>query len=144
FGTWEPETEPVVFGITRPLSSFNPIWAQLAGYADLVQAARRAPSAWLALQVFVRSPGWHPEWMGEAHVAPTTPQEQQKYAVAPSRAAKAYATTWFALMAVVTFSLLMWGRGLSGWPLLAVVAWVYATLLAMSGALEGKRWVRVL
>src|SRR4051812_7775689 len=32
FGTFEPETEAPVYGLTRPLASFNPVWSQLAGY----------------------------------------------------------------------------------------------------------------
>src|SRR3979411_3328605 len=32
FGTFEPETEAVVYGVTKPLKSFNALWAQLAGY----------------------------------------------------------------------------------------------------------------
>ena len=30
FGTYEPEVEPPVYGVTHALASYNPIWANLA------------------------------------------------------------------------------------------------------------------
>lgn len=144
FGTWMPETEKPVYGITRPLGSFNPVWAQLAGYAALLRLARKAPSLGQAVQLFFRSPAWHPEWMGEKTAPPATREAQKKYDVQPSALARGYAVFWFTVLTLATFSVLMWGRGLSTLQLLAVVAAVYLTLIAISGVLEGKRWVRAL
>ncbi len=143
FGTWEPETEKPVYGITRPLGSFNPVWSQLAGWADLVKLARKAPTLWDKVQVFFRSPAWHPEWMDAKAAPPATREAQRKYDVQPGRAAQAYALFWFTALAAGTFSLLMWGRGLGIATLFAVVAAVYLTLAAISGVLEGRRWVRL-
>jgi alkylglycerol monooxygenase len=145
FGTWEPETDAPVFGITRPLSSFNPVWAQFAGYADLVRLSRQAPTPWDAVQVWFRSPAWHPGWMGEKLTAPATPALQKKHEVSPAGPlAVAYALFWFAACAVGTFSMLQWGAGITGLELVGVVAFFYATLLAIGGVLERRRWVRVL
>ncbi|MBK7859408.1 MAG: sterol desaturase family protein [Archangiaceae bacterium] len=144
FGTYQTEEEPPVYGITRPVQSFNPVWSQLAGYADLLALVRKAPTGWLKVQVLFRSPAWRPEWMGEPHAAPQTREAQVKHDVQPTRAAKLYATCWFVLVALGTFSLLMWGRGLEGLPLLAVVASFYFTLVCIAGVLENRRWVRVL
>ncbi|MBS1152547.1 MAG: Sterol desaturase, partial [Myxococcaceae bacterium] len=40
FGTYQPEEEQCVYGLTHPLRSFNPVWAQLDGYWKLLQLAR--------------------------------------------------------------------------------------------------------
>lgn len=144
FGTWQPEDEETVFGMTQPHRSFNPVWSQLAGYAELWRLMRKAPSPWLAVQVLFRSPAWRPQWMGEKTLAPVSRAEQRKYDVQPSRAAQLYALGWFAVLAATTFSLLMWGRGLKGLPLLAVIAAVWLTLICISGVLEQRPWVRVL
>jgi hypothetical protein len=140
FGTYAPETEPVVYGITRPLSSFNSVWAQFAGYADLVKLARKAPNAWQALQVFFRSPAWHPDWMGDKPV----PAPQVKYEVQPGPWARRYAFGWFALVVVATFCLSMWGKSLDLPHAALCAALVFLTLLNVAGLLEGRRWVRVL
>jgi hypothetical protein len=140
FGTFEPESEPVVYGITKPLKSFNAVWAQLAGYVDIITAVRRAPSLGQALQVFIRPPGWRPSWLGEA--SPATPRV--KYDVQPTKTARAYAFAWFSLTLVATFGLVMWGRGLDLPHAVASVALVLLTLTCVAGLLEGRKWVQVL
>jgi len=144
FGTWEPETVEPVYGTTHPFGSFNPVWAQLAGYAAVFRTARRAPNLGQALQVLFRPPGWSPPWLGGHHPAPQTRAEQKKYDVTPSATSQAYAVFWFAALAFTTFSMLMWGRGLSWLQVAGVVLAVYLTLVAIAGVLEGRRWVRVL
>jgi sterol desaturase/sphingolipid hydroxylase (fatty acid hydroxylase superfamily) len=140
FGTYAPETEPVVYGITKPLSSFNAVWAQFAGYADLVMLARKAPNAWQALQVFFRSPAWHPDWAGDKPV----PAPQVKYEVLPGPWARRYAFGWFAPVVVATFCLSMWGKSLELPQAALCAGLVFLTLLGVAGVLEGRRWVRVL
>src|SRR5258708_1556854 len=43
FGTYEPEVEPPVYGVTHPLASYNPIWANFAPFADIGRLMREAP-----------------------------------------------------------------------------------------------------
>ncbi|MBL8950562.1 MAG: sterol desaturase family protein [Myxococcaceae bacterium] len=144
FGTWEPETVEPVYGTTHAFGSFNPVWAQLAGYVGLFRTARQAPNLWQAVQVVFRKPGWCPRWMTAHRQAPQTRAEQQKYTVTPSRVSQAYAVFWFAMLAVATFSMLMWGGELSWLQVACVVAAIYFTLAGISGVLEGRAWVRVL
>ncbi|AZE97285.1 C-5 sterol desaturase [Pseudomonas orientalis] len=46
FGTFQEEddNEPVIFGVTTPLASWNPLWANLQFYAQLWSDARRTES----------------------------------------------------------------------------------------------------
>jgi alkylglycerol monooxygenase len=140
FGTYAPEVEPVVYGITRPFKSFNAVWAQLAGYADIARVIGQAPSPWQALQVVFRAPGWRPGWVGEQPAA----APQVKYDVNVSTRVRRYALLWFTLTVCATFSLSMWGRALDSKQALAAVALVLFTLLCVAGLLEGRKWVRVL
>lgn len=52
YRTFEPETEPVVYGITKPVRSHNLLWLNLHVYADLAAEAWRCRSPWRALKVF--------------------------------------------------------------------------------------------
>jgi sterol desaturase/sphingolipid hydroxylase (fatty acid hydroxylase superfamily) len=140
FGTYETETEAVVYGVTKPLKSFNALWAQLAGYVDLVAAMQKAPSVGQALQVLFRRPGWSPSWLAVAPAA----LPQVKYEVAPSPRSQRYALAWFALAVVATFCLSMWGRGLEPLRAAECAALVLLTVACVGGLLEGRRWVRVL
>ncbi len=42
FGTFQAEDEPPVYGITRPLRSWNPVWANVHVFAELAAVVRRA------------------------------------------------------------------------------------------------------
>ncbi len=63
FGTYEPEhdDEPVVFGVRKPLASWNPFWANLQVYDYLLFDARKAKRWRDKLGVWFRRTGWRPE-----------------------------------------------------------------------------------
>jgi sterol desaturase/sphingolipid hydroxylase (fatty acid hydroxylase superfamily) len=62
FGTFveEDETEPCVYGTRSPLRSWNPLWANLQVYRDLVLDSWRARSWADKLRVWLKPPGWRP------------------------------------------------------------------------------------
>jgi len=66
FGSFQPEEEEPDYGITKPLASWNPVWANFHHYADLVRASRRAPSWREAIRLWFEGPGWQPPWVKEA------------------------------------------------------------------------------
>ncbi|MDB5935522.1 MAG: fatty acid hydroxylase [Massilia sp.] len=59
FGTFADERadERIVYGVRKPLASFNPLWGNLHYYADLWQVARAAPGWRAKLGVWVAPPG---------------------------------------------------------------------------------------
>ncbi|MFO0600631.1 MAG: sterol desaturase family protein [Myxococcaceae bacterium] len=140
FGTWEPETEPCVYGTTRPINSYNPLWAQVETYVDLVKLARRAPTFGDAVKVFFASPAWRPEWMGSYVARDVT----KKYDPRPSKAVARYALAqWIVLLGGV-FCFLMWGGGLAA-PVKAVTVLVLLlSLLTLPALVEGKSWAKAL
>jgi len=62
FGSFQEEddNEPVVFGVTTPLASWNPLWANVQFYAQLWADARRAESTWDKLRIWFMRTGWRP------------------------------------------------------------------------------------
>ncbi|AZO85188.1 hypothetical protein BOO88_02190 [Stutzerimonas stutzeri] len=62
FGSFQEEddNEPVVFGVTTPLASWNPLWANVQYYAQLWADARRAESTWDKLRIWFMHTGWRP------------------------------------------------------------------------------------
>ncbi len=64
FGTFQPEEEEVIYGVTKPLASWNPIWANFDWYADLWSDLRQ-PMSWLErFKVLIKPPGWMPDHLG--------------------------------------------------------------------------------
>ncbi|PWU31979.1 hypothetical protein DK254_03085, partial [Pseudomonas sp. RW407] len=99
FGTFQEELdeEPVVFGVTVPLASWNPLWANLQVYAALWNDARRAGSWWDKLRIWFMRTGWRP-----ADVAARYPLQKpdlatfRKFEVPLSRGRQWYAALQFA------------------------------------------------
>ncbi|MEW5743538.1 MAG: sterol desaturase family protein [Myxococcota bacterium] len=138
FGTYEPETEPCVYGTTRPLNSFNPLWAQVETYVDLFRLAARAPTVGKALKVFIASPAWREDWMG-------TPEKRDfavKYQPAVTPGVQRYALAHWLLLLAGVFSFLMWGRALPTLPFAACIGVILLSLASLPALVEGKRWAR--
>ncbi|MBM7063243.1 sterol desaturase family protein [Pseudomonas sp. UL073] len=143
FGTFQEELdeEPVVFGVTTPLRSWNPLWANLQFYAVLWQDAVRAGSWWDKLRIWFMRTGWRP-----ADVAAQYPLAKSdlanfvKFEVSLGRAAKVYATLQFALYVVAGTFLL----GVAGnWPLtdqLLGWGWMAFGLYVLGTWLERRPW----
>ena len=140
FGTWEPESEPCVYGTTRPLNSYNPLWAQVESYLDLFRLARRAPTKLDAFKVFFASPAWRPEWMGEA----LKRDFSRKYDPSSSPGTVRYAlANWIVLLGGV-FCFLLWGGALSAPSQVAAVLVVLLSVVSLPSLVEGRSWAKAL
>ncbi|MDE0487569.1 MAG: sterol desaturase family protein [Gammaproteobacteria bacterium] len=64
FGTFEEEREKVVYGITKPLNSVNPITVFFHGFARLYRQIADARDARTAFGYLLRPPGWTPQAKG--------------------------------------------------------------------------------
>ncbi|MFZ5446768.1 MAG: sterol desaturase family protein [Myxococcota bacterium] len=140
FGTWEKESEPCVYGTTRPINSFNPLWAQVETYVDLVKLARRAPTLFDAVKVFFASPAWRPAWMGEAEKRDLS----RKYDPSASPGTKRYALINWVLLLFGVFAFLMWGASLAPMVKALIVGVMVMSLLSLPALIEGRSWARPL
>jgi sterol desaturase/sphingolipid hydroxylase (fatty acid hydroxylase superfamily) len=69
FGSFKEEDErnPPVYGTRSPLRSWNPLWANLQVYADLLADSWRARSWADKCRVWLKPPGWRPADVAAAH-----------------------------------------------------------------------------
>ena len=65
FGTFEPESERVDYGLTRNLASFDPLRIAFHEWAALARDLRGARDWREALRFALRPPGWRPDGGGE-------------------------------------------------------------------------------
>jgi len=140
FGTYAPEVEPPVYGITHALRSFNPLWAQVHYWVDLVQATRRIPRLADKLRLWVKSPAWRPP--GAEAPAPTVVSVAtfRKYDPAVSPNLRLYVGAHFAVGVAVTFTTSLLSRQMGRPALLTVLALMAFTLVCWTGLTEGKAW----
>jgi sterol desaturase/sphingolipid hydroxylase (fatty acid hydroxylase superfamily) len=141
FGTLRREEASVVFGVSHPLRSFDPVWAQVQPFWALWQAMRRAPSVGQAVRYLFASPAWHPDWLGPIEPRRgVDPEALPKFDVQPRRRRAGYVGAQLALIVVVAFALLTWHNALSPGALVVAVGWVLVSLIAGAALLEGRRW----
>lgn len=145
FGTFQEELdeEPVIFGVTTPLASWNPLWANLQFYVQLWRDAARAASWWDKLRIWFMPTGWRP-----ADVAAKYPLSKPalsqfvKFEVPLSGGQKAYVGVQFALYVVGGTYLLAISDSLPPDLLLASWAWVAFGLYSLGVCLENRPWAR--
>jgi hypothetical protein len=123
-----------VYGLVKPLGSFDPLRAQVHHFVDIARRAR-ALSGWDRLRVVLRGPEW-----GYPAAPEVTRAAQRKHAVElTSREVRGLATAL--VIAVVTTFLLLWYQySLPLWERAALAAFVLA-LMAAWGLLLDRRLI---
>ena len=61
FGTFQAEEEEPVYGLTKPLESWNPLWANFHVWRDLCRDAWLAPRWVDKVRIWFMPQGWRPE-----------------------------------------------------------------------------------
>ncbi len=64
FGTFEPEVEPPIYGITTPTRTFNPVVAHIQPLTLLAKQVKSTPGFTNKLKVVFNPPGWQPDELG--------------------------------------------------------------------------------
>ncbi len=141
FGTFVEETDEPVYGIVKPLRSFNPLWANFAGWADIARVAAKASRLKDRLQPFVEAPGWRPAEQGGPLVPPevSRPQDETPYPVV-SRNLGAYVFVHFVVLLLLTTGALFKATALGPSVFLGLALTVAVSLVVLSWLLEQKRW----
>ena len=140
FGTFQREEEEVAYGITKPLASWNPVWANLHYWIEIARAARRTRRAGDRLQMFLRPPGWHPVDLGGFEPAPPIEQPIRKFDRAHTPATARYATLQFIQGLAIATALPFWQPPDSRLALVAACLWVAWTLGQVGALFDGRPW----
>jgi sterol desaturase/sphingolipid hydroxylase (fatty acid hydroxylase superfamily) len=141
FGTYAEEIEKPVFGITKPLASFDPMWAQVHYWLEMGAMSRAAKRPIDKLRVWFASPAWKPE--GWVVTTPSPPIERRaKYDRSVSTRLAAWLVANYALVVGATFCVLMWHHTIARVPLVLASVAILAALVAYAALLEGRRWAR--
>jgi alkylglycerol monooxygenase len=141
FGTFEPEAEEPVYGITTPLRSWNPLWANVHVFVDIARDARRAGS-WRDRWMYVFGPpGWRAASAGGPDAPPRVDRataEAWDPVLPPGLAAYGFAQ--FAVALAASLLLLLNAERMP--PLHAAAAGFYVavSLAGVGGVFESARW----
>jgi sterol desaturase/sphingolipid hydroxylase (fatty acid hydroxylase superfamily) len=140
FGTYAREEEEPVYGITTPLASWNPVWANLHYWADLFHRARSTSRVSDKLRLFVKPPGWNPDDLGGFVGAPEIGPSPQKFHVPIPRRLQGYVLFQFTALLVVTSLFLFNQDRLDAPSRGAMAAAILVSLIVLGAMLDGRRW----
>lgn len=139
FRTYAEENDKPVYGITKPLASFDPMWAQVHYWLEMGRMMRAASRPVDKLRAWFASPAWKPE--GYVVEAPPI-EDRRKYDRPVSRKLATYIALQYVLVIVATFALLTWHHGLPRGVLVVGAAAVLGALVAIGALLEGRTWAK--
>ena len=138
FGTFQEEREQPVFGLVKPLSSFNPIHAQVQAWAALWRSAREA-RGWDRLRMWFKGPDWRPGGL-RIEAPEVTRAAQRKHDPRLSRSLAPYVALNLVL-AIAGTTYLMFTQFMLPLPArIALAGWLLLTMLSWGGLLEDRRW----
>ncbi len=153
FGTYadERDDDPVVFGVRKPLSNWNPFWANCQVYDYLLFDARRTRRWRDKLAVWFRRTGWRPADVAARYPAPKQPLDAfRKFDPDVPRAQRNYVLVQFLGATALTLFIARWfteaGASAVVAPCLLLWAWLYVLGGLNEGRAESRRmeWRRLL
>jgi sterol desaturase/sphingolipid hydroxylase (fatty acid hydroxylase superfamily) len=145
FNSYEPERDddPVIFGVRKPLASWNPFWANLQVYDYLLFDARKAKRWRDKIGIWFRRTGWRPP-----DVAAQYPKSRadlahfEKFDPPLAAGIRRYAAAQF----VVAIGLVLWigelYRSAGAGAVLVPCVTLWALLLSLGWLNQGKSFAR--
>lgn len=144
-GTFLTEDAEPVYGVVKPLASFNPLWANLVEWVRLWDIARRTERWADKLKIWFMPPEWHPADLGGVFTIPEVSRETQvKYDPRPPARVGTYVVFSFALTFVASVLFLIIQTKLAGWQQALYIGELTLAMITISGLTERKRWAPLL
>jgi hypothetical protein len=144
FGTFRAEEDEPTYGITKPLNSWNPTWANVHYYADMFAAMKQMKWA-DKLRMIVAKPGWLPEYMGGFTGAPEVDKENYvKYDKGTTnKGLIGYILVQFILILVGISAFMYRFEEISTFYQIVFVGAIVLSMMICGALFENKKWVFV-
>jgi hypothetical protein len=78
FGTFQAEEEKPTYGITKPINSWNAVYANISHYEEMGKDIKRIPKWKDKILYLFMKPGWLPDYMGGYRPAPAVDKSVYK------------------------------------------------------------------
>ncbi len=145
FGTFQEEEEEVVYGVTKPLSSWNPIWANFDYYAEMWQFLKKPMSVSDKIRYLFAMPGWRPAHLGGYNAAPPISSGGiTKYDTEVPMSLNYYVFFQYGILLLITSLFLF---NLNHFDLVEkaiFTTFIILTIISAGGILENRRWTRIM
>ena len=145
FGTFQVEEEEPVYGITTPLQSWNPVWANLQVFAQLGRDLRHTTRWRDKWRLVFGRPGWRPAELGGPHAKHEVDVTRyEKFDPRIPGVLAAYGLAQFVVASAAALFLLMRATSLPVGQSVAAAFYVMVALVCVGGVFERAQWARPL
>jgi hypothetical protein len=143
FGTFQKEEEKPTYGITSPINSWNPFWANFINFGVMQREMKQINSFTDKIRYLFYKPGWFPKDLGGYRPAPNVdPSTYLKYDTSSTRTLNAYVTFQFLVTLAFTSWFLFNQAQLDILPKAGAALLILITAITNGGLLEMKKWVQ--
>jgi len=145
FGSFqeELENEPCIYGIRKPLHSYNPFWANFHVYWSTLKDSWHARRWQDKFMIWLKGPGWRPADVDKAYpVEHTRLEDFSKYDPGVSILVRVYAFFQFFCATLASTGLLIVAKDWASTPLLVAIGLVFFSFYLQGVWTEGHSWAR--
>lgn len=137
----ELEQEKPVFGVRKPLASWNPVWANLQVYSWLARDAWYTRRWQDKIKIWFKRTGWRPDDVAQRFPMELTDLSQfRKFDIALSPWRKTYALLQHAVITFVGVMFMLHIANLAVIDQAWLVAYVVCASVSVGAVMEHKRW----
>ncbi len=141
FGTFteESDEEKIIYGVRKPLASWNPLWANIQHYSQLFNDARRTEKWGDKLGIWWRRTGWRPEDVSAQYpIAKADLTTFQRFDIKIPSALVVYTLFQFSLMVLFTTWIMAISHLHPLWCITLLAALLGYSLYSIGFMLEGR------
>jgi len=141
FGTFQEEEERPTYGITTPLNSWNPIYAQVQHFEVIYKDITKVEGLKNKLSVLFNKPGWLPKELG-GYRAPQLVDKKtyQKFDVQISQQMNHYLLVQYILLLGLTAFFLFEVSNFEVLSQIVIAAWILVSTTTLGLLFEAKKW----
>ncbi len=144
FGTFQEEEERPTYGITKPINSWNGVWANFSHYATMAQELQQIPSWTDKVRYLFHKPGWLPASLGGYRPAPAVDKAHYLKYDTPAPVVLSYYVLFQYVICLVATAVFLFSLGKYTLMERAIASVVISISVVNCGVLfEHKRWVYV-
>ena len=142
FGTFQAEEEKPTYGITKPLNSWNAVWANVSHYAEMGKDLKRIEKWSDKVKYLFKKPGWLPDSLGGYRAAPEVDKATYKKYETPAPVALNYYVLFQYALCLVGTGLFLFKQDEFQLGEKIFFAVIISIVVVNSGVLfENKTWV---
>jgi sterol desaturase/sphingolipid hydroxylase (fatty acid hydroxylase superfamily) len=140
FGTFQEEEERPTYGITTPVKSWNPVWVNLAHYANMKEELKMIPNWSDRVKYLFYKPGWLPDSLGGYRAPQEIEADYQKFDTVVPPSMNWYIFAQYLFILVLTGFFLFKVDSFTWLPKVLVSAIIIWTTVSFSGVFERRNW----